>query len=111
MADLKELFSAHSSMELEDSEIEILSDIAEQKHYEKGEVLFESDDPGDSIYLVASGAVNLFTIINSDIEQTLLSVREGGFVGIMALIDDGSRDINARISESADLYKFEKDFV
>lgn len=109
MADLKELFSTHSAIVLEDSEIEILSDIAEIGHYEKGEVLFEADDPGDSIYLVASGAVDLFTIINGDIEQTLLSVREGGFVGIMSLIDDGPRDINARISESTDLYKFEKD--
>ncbi|MBT8355672.1 MAG: cyclic nucleotide-binding domain-containing protein, partial [Desulfofustis sp.] len=109
MADLKELFSTHTSVELEDSEIATLSDIAEQQHYEKGEVLFEADDPGDSIFLVASGAVDLFTIINGDIEQTLLAVREGGFVGIMALIDDGTRDINARISESADLYRFEKD--
>ena len=109
MADLKELFSIHTSIELEDSEIETLSEIAEQKHYEKGELLFGADDPGDSIYMVASGAVDLFTIINGDLEQTLLSVREGGFVGIMSLIDDGSRDINARISESTDLYKFEKE--
>ena len=109
MADLKELFSTNTSIVLEDSEVETLSDIAKREHYEIGEVLFEADDPGDSIYLVASGAVDLFTVINGDIEQTLLSVREGGFVGVMALIDDGTRDINARISESADLYKFEKE--
>ena len=109
MADLKELFSTHTSVELEDSEIEILSDIAELKHYQRGEVLFEEEDPGDSIYLVASGAVDLFTVINGDIEQTLLSVRVGGFLGVMALIEDGTRDINARISESTDLYRFEKE--
>lgn len=108
MADIKELFSAHSAIVLEDIEIETLSDIAELGHYEKGEVLFEADDPGDSVYLVASGAVDLFTIVNGDIEQILLSVREGGFVGIMSLIHDGTREINARISESTDLYKFGK---
>jgi len=109
MADLKELFATHASVVLEDSEAEVLSDISELGQYEKGEVLFEADDPGDSVYMVKSGAVNLYTIVNGDIEQTLLSVREGGFIGIMALIDDGARDINARIIEKAELYKFEKD--
>ena len=109
MADLKELFATHVSLVLEDSEVEILTAIAELGNYEKGEVLFVADDPGDSVYMVTSGAVDLYTIVNSDIEQTLLSVRKGGFIGIMALIDDGARDINARVSEKADLYKFEKD--
>jgi CRP-like cAMP-binding protein len=109
MTDLKELFATHVSLILEDSEVEILSAISALGHYEKGEVLFEADDPGDSVYMVRSGAVDLYTIVNSDIEQTLLSVREGGFIGVMALIDDGARDINARVSEKADLYKFEKD--
>ena len=109
MADLKELFATHVSLVLEDSEVEILTAIAELGNYEKGEVLFEANDPGDSVYMVSSGAVDLYTIVNSDIEQTLLSVREGGFIGIIALIDDGARDINARVSEKADLYKFEKD--
>lgn len=109
MIDLKELFSTHTSIVFDDSEIETLSEIAKRGTYQKGEVLFEADDPGDSVYLVASGAVDLFTIIHGDIEQTLLSVREGGFVGVIALIDDGTREINARISESADLYKFEKE--
>ena len=109
MADLKELFATHASLVLEDSEVEVLSDISELGQYEKGEVLFEADDPGDSVYMVRSGAVDLYTIVNGDIEQTLLSVREGGFIGIIALIDDGARDINARVSEKAELYKFEKD--
>ena len=109
MADLKELFSTHTSKVFDDSEVEILSKIAAHGHYEKGQVLFEADDPGDSVYIVASGAVDLYTIVNGDIEQTLLSVREGGFIGIMSLVDDGIREINARISENAELYKFEKE--
>lgn len=109
MTDLKELFATQVSLVLENSEVEILSAIAELGQYEKGEVLFEADDPGDSVYMVRSGAVDLYTIVHSDLEQTLLSVREGGIIGITALIDDGARDINARVSEKADLYKFEKD--
>ena len=109
MADLRNIFSEHVSIVFEDSEIGKLTEIAEFKKYEMGAVLFQADDPGDSVYLVGSGAVDLYTIVNSDIEQTLLSVREGGFVGILALIEDSVRDINARVSERAELYKFEKD--
>jgi CRP-like cAMP-binding protein len=109
MPDLKELFAAHVSFVFEDNEIETLSDIAEHVHYKKGELLFEADDPGDSVFMVGSGAVDLFTVINNDLEQTLLSVREGGFIGIVALIDDAARGINARVSERAELYKFDKE--
>lgn len=107
MPDLKQLFAEHVSFVFEDSEIETLSDIAVHGQYEKGGMLFEADDPGDSVFMVASGAVDLFTMINSDLEQTLLSVREGGFIGIAALIDDEAREINARVTEQADLYKFD----
>ena len=109
MADIRKLFSEHISIVFEDSEIDKLAKIAELIDCEMGELLFEADDPGDSVYLVGSGAVDLFTIVNSDVEQTLLSVREGGFVGILALIEDSVRDINARVSQRAELYKFEKD--
>ena len=109
MADLRNLFSEHVSIVFEDSEIGELTEIAELGNYETGELLFEADDPGDSVYLVGLGAVDLYTIVNNDIEQTLLSVREGGFIGVMALIEDGVRDINARVSERTELYKFEKD--
>ena len=109
MADIRKLFSEHISIVFEDNEIDKLAKIAVLIDCEMGELLFEADDPGDSVYLVGSGAVDLFTIVNSDIEQTLLSVREGGFVGILALIEDSVRDINARVSERAELYKFEKD--
>ena len=108
MSDLKELFAMHSSVVIDDGEVEVLSEISVLEQYEEGDVLFEADDPGDSVFMVRSGAVDLYTIVNSDIEQTLLSVREGGFVGIMALIHDGARDINARVSEKAELYKFDK---
>ena len=107
MSDLKELFAMHSSVVIDDGEVEVLSEISVLEQYEEGKVLFEADDPGDSVFMVRSGAVDLYTIVNSDIEQTLLSVREGGFVGIMALIHDGARDINARVSEKAELYKFD----
>ena len=109
MTDLRELLATHLSVEFDDSEVETLAEIAQHGQYEEGHLLFTEADPGDSIYLVGSGAVDLYTIVEGNLEQTLLSVREGGFIGILALLEDASRDINARVSESAELYRFEKE--
>ncbi|MGI9535454.1 MAG: Crp/Fnr family transcriptional regulator [Desulfocapsaceae bacterium] len=109
MIDLKELLNTHLSVEFEDSEVEALAALAQHREYEEGHLLFREEDPGDSVYLVGSGAVDLYTNLEGNLEQTLLSVREGGFVGVMVLVEEGVRDINARVSEKADLYKFDKD--
>ena len=109
MTDLRELFATHLSVEFNDNEVDTLAEIAQRGQYEEGHLLFKEEDPGDSIFLVGSGAVDLYTIVEGTLEQTLLSVREGGFIGILALLEDASRDINARVSESAELYRFEKD--
>ena len=53
--------------------------------------------------------MDLYTIVGGDLEETLLSVREGGFVGVVAAIEEGVRDINARAGEKAEVYKFERD--
>jgi small nuclear ribonucleoprotein (snRNP)-like protein len=38
-----------------------------------------------------------------------MTVRTGGFVGIMAIIDDEVRDINARAAEKTKAYKFDRE--
>ena len=110
MPDLKQILSKHvSSIVFENDEVEKLNGISQLSQYEAGAILFEAGDPGDALFLIGSGAVDLFTIVDGNLEQTLLSVQEGGFVGVMVLVEEGVRDINARVSEKADIYRFEKD--
>jgi CRP-like cAMP-binding protein len=110
MTDLKELLTTHLAVEFDDSEVETLAALAHHREYEQGYLLFGEEDPADSVYFVGSGAVDLYTIVEGNLEQTLLSVREGGFIGILALLEDGdTRDINARVSESTELYRFDKE--
>ena len=110
MTDLKELLTTHLAVEFDDSEVETLAALAQHREYEQGHLLFGEEDPGDSVYFVGSGAVDLYTIVEGNLEQTLLSVREGGFIGILTLLEDGyTRDINARVSESTELFRFDKE--
>jgi CRP-like cAMP-binding protein len=108
MKELKKLLSEHLPLvSFDDDEIIMLAEIAEIVEFPDGDVLFQEADPGDSIYLVASGAVDLYTRLKGDVEQTLLTVRPSGFVGALALIDDGPRDVNARAAEACMVYKFD----
>jgi CRP-like cAMP-binding protein len=108
MPELKQLLAANISVvSFDEDEITMLDEIAELVEFQEVEILFRETDPGDSIYLVATGAVDLYTCLKGGIEQTLMTVRQSGFVGALALIDDGTRDINARVTESSSIYRFD----
>lgn len=110
MKELKELLDEHYTIvSFDDGDIEILAEIAELVEMVPGDVLFREQDPADSVYLVIYGAVDLFSCFNENIDQTIMTIRTGGFVGIMAIIDDEVRDINARIAEKTKAYKFDRE--
>jgi CRP-like cAMP-binding protein len=110
MKELKRLLDEHHAIvSFDDEDIEMLAEIVERVELEQGHILFREQDPGDSVYLLISGAVDLFTRFNENLDQTIMTVREGGFVGIMAIIDDKIRDINARTAESTKAYRFDRD--
>ncbi len=110
MKELKALINEQQTIVTFDGdEIEILATIAEPVDLAKGQLLFREQDAGDSVYLVISGAIDLFTNLNENLEQTIMTVRTGGFVGALAMIEDEIRDINARAAEETKAYRFNRD--
>lgn len=78
--DLKQVLSKHmSSIVFEKDEVEKLNGISQLSHYEAGAILFEAGDLGDALLLAGSGAVELYKIVDGNLEQTLVSVRAAGF--------------------------------
>lgn len=109
MEKLKQLLSEqHPLVSFDDSEIDKLIDITQHITIQEGQDLFFETDPGDSVYLLAEGAVDLFTCPKENIEQTLMTVKAGGFVGISAVVDQGARGVNARAAEATVAYKFDR---
>lgn len=109
MKELKELINEHQAVvTFDDGDIEILTDIAEVVELAQGQILFRERDPGDCVYLVISGTVDMFTCLNEDIEQTIMTVRSGGFVGALVMIEDETREISARVGEETKAYKFDR---
>jgi CRP-like cAMP-binding protein len=71
----------------------------------KGTVLFRENSPGDEMYLVAQGAVDILVDpamlgLETDVRPTkVATMRRGQIFGEMALVDEGLRSATAQVAE------------
>jgi len=70
--------------------IELFRHVANPKRYAQGEVIFREGEPGDLMYAVIEGEVEIKTG-----ERLIERTGEGGVVGELALIDRGPRSASA----------------
>lgn len=73
------------------------------RHFEAGEKIFLEEDPGDAMYMVRSGRVDVITY-----GAVLENIRTGGIFGEMALIDDGPRSAAAMAFEPTEVVAIDK---
>ena len=62
--------------------------------YDADQVIFSQGDPGDTMYVVEDGTVEVFRE-SADGPVTLARLTKGEFFGEMALVDDGPRSAGA----------------
>jgi CRP/FNR family transcriptional regulator, cyclic AMP receptor protein len=67
-----------------------------------GETLFHRGDPGDSLYVVRSGVVELW--FKNDVGERIVleTARTGDFFGEISLLDGGPRNANALVTEDVE---------
>jgi signal transduction histidine kinase len=75
---------------------------------ESGDVIFEEGDPGDSLYLVGSGAVKISKAGRGGQQETLGFISPGNFFGEMSLIDGQPRSAQASAAERSVLGKLDE---
>jgi signal transduction histidine kinase len=63
--------------------------------FRPGEIIFEENDPGDSLYLIAEGSVKISKKGRGGQQETLAYLMAEDFFGEMALIDTGKRSAQA----------------
>jgi CRP-like cAMP-binding protein len=87
---------------LNDDELDSVAAICQRKELTRGEVLAEQGAPGDELYIVTSGFVEVS--VDSGAEEApkiVVNLGSGQIIGEMALIDKGPRSATVRaISES-----------
>jgi len=65
------------------------------RRFRRGEVLFHEGDPGDALFIVASGAVKVVVPSEDGDEAILVTLRRGDFLGELALLDGAPRSASA----------------
>lgn len=93
---------------LDDAERAALADVLDQKYIQKGDFLFKFGDPGDALYLVRTGAVELFFTDTTGARIVLATAQSGDFFGELSLLDGGPRAANALALEDTELLELDR---
>lgn len=73
--------------------LEVFKDAKKTKEFQPGEIIFHEGEPGDYMYVVLEGEVD---IVHN--EKVINRVGPGEILGEMALIDNSPRSATARVS-------------
>ncbi|HEX8283739.1 MAG TPA: DUF1003 domain-containing protein [Pyrinomonadaceae bacterium] len=86
-----------------------LAEVVDLVHLGQQQTLFRAGEPGESLYFVRAGEVDLFIIDNVGQKITLDTARAGDFFGEIALLDVGARTATAVALADAELVELDRD--
>jgi uncharacterized membrane protein len=80
-----------------------LAALLEAASYSKGETIFRQGDPGDCMYVVCSGLVEISTTDKLGQKIVLIEARPGDIFGELSMLDAGPRSATAHVLEDTSL--------
>ncbi|MBU0994461.1 MAG: cyclic nucleotide-binding domain-containing protein [Proteobacteria bacterium] len=75
--------------------------------YRKGDTIFKEGEPGDCAYLIRSGVVKIYRMVN-DTKLSITHLRAGQIMGEMAVIGVAPRSASAEAAEDCELVKIDE---
>ncbi len=91
--------------ELTNTQLELIASICAERHYQAGDVIFEENTPGDELYVIANGEVQIIVdpaLVGKETSSgphTIATLRRGQSFGEVSLVDEGLRSAGARCSQ------------
>jgi uncharacterized membrane protein len=95
--------------QLDDDERSVLANVMAEKQVTPGETLFRAGEPGDAMFVVQSGKVELFVKDKAGQKIVLHTAEAGEFFGELSLLDGGSRTATAQIIEAGTLLMVDRE--
>lgn len=86
-----------------------ISDKVETLNYGNGEVVFNSGDEGDSLYIIKSGSATVYEADENGDEIELAELISGSYFGEMALLTGEPRSATVKTSNTSTLMRLAKD--
>ncbi len=87
------------------TQLELVASICLEKQFESGDLLFAENTPGDGLYVIISGAVEIQvdpSLISGHYvgkPYTIATLRRGQSFGEISLVDEGVRSASARVTQ------------
>ena len=89
---------AHASA----STLQTVASNLRRRRFRRNEVIFHQGDPGDSLHIVAAGAVKIVLPSAEGEEAIIATLREGDFFGELSLLDGAPRSATATALEPSE---------
>lgn len=94
---------------LKREELEALRRVAKEEAFAAGGEVFHEGDPGDGVYVVREGLVEISGMINQDTRRVFSQVGPGGLFGEMAVIEQRPRSATATAVQDTIVYFVARD--
>ena len=85
-------------------ELKPLQAVTQQRRFAPGQEIFKEGDPGDGVYVVQSGQVQISAVIGTGERIVFSHVQPGDFFGEMAVLDNQPRSACATAATEALVY-------
>jgi uncharacterized membrane protein len=93
---------------LNDEERATLASQVEPVTFPAGRVLFNFGDPGDSLYVIRSGEIEVFVKDNAGTRIVLETATTGDFFGEMSLLDGGPRTASVVVTKDVEALRVDR---
>lgn len=93
---------------LSDEDRRWLSERVRRRTYARGDIVFQKDDPGQSLFIVEDGTVRIYMPGAQGTDLTLAVMGPGDFFGDMSLLDGRPRSASAAAVTDATLLSLER---
>lgn len=94
---------------LDDREREDLANRLEVEHFAADTLIFQIGDPGDAVYIISSGEVEIYFRNDTGEQITLERSSKGDFFGEISFLDGGSRSASVRATEDTEVMRLDRD--
>lgn len=82
-----------------------IKSIAKRVQYSSGEILFFQEDPGDALYMIEKGSVEISVMAANGRKLSLNVMRPNEVVGEIAVLDGGPRTVTATVMDASTLLR------
>lgn len=100
MADVEFLSQVPIFSTLEPEGLQPLTGKLRPRRYQRGEVIFHEDDPGDRMHIIVEGSVKISVTSEDGREKNIALFKPGECFGEMALLDGSNRSATATAMEA-----------